>query len=96
MASMVEIVHYQRNHQLHSDQHLPLHLRQLIQMQPLTSLAGVMEAILWQQVRHTQCLPLALPSLRNGAARSLALHIRLLVQPLELLRKLRLLLQAQQ
>jgi hypothetical protein len=96
MALTVEIAHYQLSHLWHLVQHLPLHLRQLIQMQPLISLAGVMEAILWQQVRHTQCLPLALPSLRNGVARSLALHIRLLVQPLELLRKLRLLLQAQQ
>jgi hypothetical protein len=72
MASMVEIVHYQRNHQLHSDQHLPLHLHQLIQIQLLISLAGAMVAILWQQVRHTQCLPPALPSLRSGAAHSLA------------------------
>jgi hypothetical protein len=72
MASMVEIVHCQHNHLWHLVQHLPLQLLQLIQMQPLISLAGAMAAILLQQVRHTQCLPPALPSLRNGVAHSLA------------------------
>jgi hypothetical protein len=96
MALTVEIAHYQRSHLWHLVRHLPLHLRQLIQMQPLISLVGAMEAIPWQQVRHTQCLLPVLLSLRNGAVPSLVLHIRLLVQPLELLRKLRLLLQAQQ
>jgi hypothetical protein len=93
---MVEIARCQPSHQLHSDQHLPLQLLQLIQMQPLISLAGAMAAILLQQVRHTQCLPPALPSLRNGVAHSLALHIRLLVQHQALPQQHKLLHQAQQ